>query len=371
MDNKVVTTILGAAALTGSAFAGEVMTPVEETGAIFKAKQKETVEVRFNGRLQMQYDALQGERKESGVETDLNSTNHFYFRRLFFGAKVKLQNGWYGETVFDFAGDENPEVAFDKAYIGYKTNDAFDLKLGFVKVPWGYEETSSSSSIPTIERSAANRFFADDLDFAARHTGVHVGGDLGGGFSYATSLTNSAQGEGSRLGGDAAADNDIAAFGRLQWEANDFLVGADYGHQWNNLVTGDNMQAWTAYATYDVAGFNILGEYFGAGMADAGDSTGYAVRVSYRYDKWEPVYRWSYLENDEFEIDTDELIRRAPVTKVTGPDSEIQSHYFGLNYHHSKAVKFMAGYEHAWAENGAKDQKDMIGGFRARVQLLW
>jgi hypothetical protein len=39
--------------------------------------------------------------------------------------------------------------------------------VGYQKVPFGFQETTSSSKIKTIERSATNRFFADDIDFAA------------------------------------------------------------------------------------------------------------------------------------------------------------------------------------------------------------
>lgn len=371
MDNKVVSTILGAAALTGSAFAGE--TPAEQAGATFKAKQKETVEVRFNGRLQLQYDAFSGEYNGD----DLTSTNHFYFRRLRLGTKVKLQNGWYGESVFGFQGEE---VEIDKAYIGYKVDDALKLKLGYVKVPFGFEETTSSAKIPTIERSVVNRFFADDIDFSGRHTGVHLSGDLGSGFGYAFSVANSAQGEGTQLGGNPEASNDMALFGRLQWESGDFLVGGDYGYQPNSIRTTSNaptlvdedIQAWTGYINWTPGDFNLLGEYFGGDLDEAGDSEGFAVRASYRMGKWEPVVRYAYLQNDEVEIDGDELVRRSSDAgfEVAGTDNEIQSVYFGVNYHHSKAVKFMAGYEIADAENDEGDELE-IDGFRARVQLLW
>lgn len=358
MDNKVVSTILGAAALTGSAFAGE--TPAEQAGATFKAKQKETVEVRFNGRIQLQYDAFNGELNDD----DLLSTNHFYFRRLRFGVKAKLQNGFYGETVFDFDGEE---TSFDKAYIGYKVDDALKLKLGLVKVPFGFEETTSSAKIPTIERSVANRFFADDIDFAGRHQGIHASGDLGSGFSYAASFGNAEQ----NTDDDGDDSNDMAGFARLQWELNDFLVGGDYGYQPNNGRVGDNnVQAWTGYINWTPGDFNLLGEYFGGDLDEAGDSEGFAVRASYRMGKWEPVVRYAYLKNDEFQIDADELVRRASDASINGTDNEIQSVYAGLNYHHSKAVKFMMGYEFAEVENDEGDDGE-IDGFRARLQFLW
>lgn len=338
-----------------------------------KAKGKETVELRFNGRLQGQFDGLA--MQDNG--SDLPSTSHFYFRRLFLGAKAKLQNGIFAETVFDFArdGDEDDYgVSFDKAYMGYKFNNGVTGMMGFLKVPFGYEETTSSSKLSTIERSAANRFFADDIDFSSRHTGLHFKGDLEGGFSYAAALVNSAQGEGSRLLGSSDASNDMAVFGRIQWANDDLTLGLDAGQQSNNskLSAGGDVTAYTAYANYKLNGLDLLGEYFSGDLDADGDVSGYALRASYKMDKWEPVIRYSVLKADAFEIDTDELIRRAPKGgTVTGGDNEIESLYLGLNYYYSKAVTFMAGYENAEAENGAGTDTAEVDGFRARVQLLW
>ena len=343
-----------------------------DDGLAFKAKGKETVEVRFNGRLQAQYDGLS--------MTDKEDTNHFYFRRLFLGTKAKLSNGVSAETVLDFAGDESPEIAFDKAIIGYTFDNGVKGVLGFQKVPFGFEETTSSSKLPTIERSAINRFFADDIDFSSRHMGLHAKGKLDSGLSYAWAVVNSAQGEGSRLAGASNTSNDIATFARLQWKEDDTVFGIDYGNQPGNTVTstivGDpgkelittpnDVSAYTAYFNYKADGLNLLGEYFSGDLGSKGDTDGYALRASYRDGKWEPVIRYSEV-NSDYLIDSDELIRRAPVggTVKTGI-KEIESLYVGLNYYYSKAVTFYTGYEKA--ENS--DNED-IDGLRARVQVLW
>ena len=327
-----------------------------------KAKGKETVELRFNGRMHFQYDSLDAEHNGN----DLASTNHFYFRRLRLGAKAKHTNGLFAETVVDFAGND---LSVDKAVAGYKFSDALTGSFGYQKVPFGFQETTSSSKIKTIERSAANRFFADDIDFAGRHTGLHAKGSLGNGFSYAAAVVNAAQGEGSKLLGASNADNDMAAFGRLQWKQDDLTLGLDAGQQSNNDEVGEDVSAYTAYVNYDFDNFDILGEYFNGDLDQAGDVDGYSVRVAYAMDKFEPVFRYSHLESDGFEIDTDELIRRAPATKVNGP-GELDSYYFGVNYYHNKAVSLMLGYEIAEADNDAGDE-DEIEGFRSRVQILW
>lgn len=340
----------------------------ENKGFSISAKGKETVKLRFNGRLQGQYDSLSG-----NVDgTDTPTTNHFYFRRLFFGVKANLDNGVYAETVFDVAGEE---FAFEKASFGYKFDEKLDAQFGYQKVPFGFEETSSSSSLPTIERSAANRFFADQIDFSARHTGIHAQGDLGAGFSYAAAMVNGAQGEGSKLWGSSEGDNALAYFGRLQWESNGFTVGADAGTMSNSALSGNDVTAYTGYINYKLDGLNLLGEYFHGDLGNFGDVDGYALRASYKFGKFEPVVRFSHLEADDFDVDVDELIRRAPsgtdgLSTAMGAGNEIDSFYFGLNYYYSKSVTFLAGYEMADAENDAG--KDIeVDGFRARIQVLW
>jgi phosphate-selective porin len=369
----------------------------ENKGITFSAKGKETVKLRFNGRMHFQYDQLDME--ENGA--DLPSSNHFYFRRLRLGAKATHENGLFAETVLDFAGDESPELGVDKAVAGYEYSDAFTGIVGYQKVPFGFQETTSSSKIKTIERSAANRFFADDIDFAGRHTGLHAKGDLGGGLSYAAAVVNAAQGEGSRLLGESNTDNDFAFFGRLRWSGDGLTVGLDGGSQSNNtkvysqrILGGDDdgervgvndVTAFTGYVNYKFEGFDILGEYFTGDLDDAGDVDGYAIRLAYKInDKFEPVFRYSHVKADKFEIDSDELIRRAPKGGTVGgldegetfaaladEDNEIDSYYFGLNYYHNKAVSFMVGYEMADAENGNGSDEADIDGLRARLQVLW
>jgi len=349
----------------------------ENKGVTFSAKGKETVKLRFNGRMHYQYDSL--DMDDNGV--DKPSTDHFYFRRLRLGAKATHENGLFAETVVDFA--EN-DLSIDKAVAGYEFCDALTGSFGYQKVPFGFQETTSSSKIKTIERSAASRFFADDIDFASRHSGLHAKGDLGGGFSYAAALVNSAQGEGSKLMGASNASNDLAYFGRLQWESNGFTVGVDAGHQSNNYVkslTDDgkvdpakptfDVTAFTGYVNYKFEGFDLLGEYFSGDLGNRGDVDGYALRAAYKMGKFEPVFRYSHVKADAFEIDTDELIRRAPSGgAVTGGDNEIDSYYVGLNYYHNKAVSFMVGYEMAETDSDTGDEVE-VDGFRARVQVLW
>ena len=145
-------------------------------------------------------------------------------------------------------------------------------------------------------------------------------------------------------------------------------------------MVGQDVTAFTAYANYKFEGFDILGEYFSADMDDQEDAEGYSLRVAYKFDKFEPVFRYSHLKNDTFVIDADELIRRAPegdrpdpldnLSDATGGDNEIDSYYFGFNYYYNKAVSLMIGYEIAETDSNTGDEVE-IDGLRARLQVLW
>lgn len=359
----------------------------DASGVSFSAKGKETIKLRFNGRMHYQYDSLGA--KEDGVK--LPTANHFYFRRLRVGFKATHTNGLYADTVLNFT--EN-DFSLSDAIAGYKYSDALNVGLGYKKVPFGFQETYSSSKIKTIERSAVTRFFADDIKFSGGHTGIHFSGKLDGGFSYAAAVVNGAAGEGSKLGGgDPESSNDMAAFGRVRFQTGGLTLGLDAGQASNlllksgketltaNLTSGkvssstgadtvEDVSAYTTYANYKMAGLDLLAEYYSADMGDQEDADGYAIRVAYKNGKFEPVFRYAYLETDQFEIDTDNLIRRAPGGVKTSA-GELTSYYFGINYYPSKATSFMVGYEIAEAESKDKTEKDEIDGLRARLQVLW
>lgn len=229
--------------------------------AIIKPKSKAVEKLTISGRLHYQYDYFNADNNG----TDLANANHFYFRRLRWGAKADLGNGWSGYLNLDFAGNN---LSIDEAYVGLKYDPAAQFKFGYFKVPFGLEETTSSSKIKGVERSVANRFFADDIDFAGRHAGISVAGSFDNGFSYTAMLANAAQGEDSRLGGSTSTNNSLGAFGRVQFKTKvdntQIKVGFDAGYQADNVnnsisstssIAGSTM-AGTAYAQIMRVGFS-------------------------------------------------------------------------------------------------------------------
>ena len=134
-------------------------------------------------------------------------------RRLQLGATADLGNGWEGVLVADFSADTD----IDKAYISKELYDgASTLYVGYLKAPFGIEETSSSTTAKTIERSAANNYFIKDLNWGARVVGAQLKGSMDP-LSYHFAVTNIDQGD-INEGSDSGSNNETnspAFWGRL------------------------------------------------------------------------------------------------------------------------------------------------------------
>ena len=363
-----------------------------------KPKGKKVTELKLSGRIQAQWDHIESD------ETDADR-NHFYFRRLFFGGHAKLGGNWGGDVVLDFAASPNSEgsgkadqVFIDGASAWYKVNHFIRLDFGQLKVPFGMEETSSSSKIKAIERSAMNRQFAERLKFHARHMGIFAKGNLGkSGFSYNAAIVNAGQNHSSK---DSALKkglygykrNEFAYFGRIAYSNYDaelrHVFGLAAGVQpnaeykgLNSTVDVDKTTAFNFFAQLGYGTFNLDTEYmFGEADVTGGNHkhNGYAVQASYTFNNapkgvWEFVYRYSAVDgtgaNDL--VSTKEIIRRANISSKFNEANELDQHYFGVNYQfQGHDAKLMLGYESNKATDTTHGSRN-FSGFRTRVQVLF
>jgi len=355
-----------------------------------KPKSKKVTELKFSGRIQAQWD---------GVGTDdLNSSNtkedrnHFYFRRLFLGGHAKMGDNWGGDIVLDFAASPNSEgsgksdqVFIDGASVWYKHSDALRIDLGQKKVPFGLEETTSSSKTKAIERSVVNRQFAEQLKFNARHTGLFAKGGFDNGISYKAAIVNSGQNHNSKSdklkGGEYGYDdNEFSYFGQLAYANYDsditYNVGAAIGQM--ALDESNDLTAYNLFASLGFGKFVLDAEYM-SGDAEQGatdhEHEGYSIQGSYAlsnapYGSWELVYRYSTVENTDGLVSAKEIVRRANYKNEEV--AEIDQHYFGVNYlFNGHDAKLMLGYEmnDLTDTNGLKNEE--LDGFRASVQFLF
>ena len=107
---KTLSYTLCAVLAAGFAFTGD---------AQVKPKSKKVTELKFSGRIQGQWDAIESDAQDGSKE----DRNHFYFRRLFLGGHAKAGDNWGGDIVLDFAASPNSETSsFDVGGESYKTS---------------------------------------------------------------------------------------------------------------------------------------------------------------------------------------------------------------------------------------------------------
>ena len=375
---KTLSYTLCAVLAAGFAFTGD---------AQVKPKSKKVTELKFSGRIQGQWD---GRVRRVGGE----NRNHFYFRRLFLGGHAKMGDNWGGDIVMDFAASPNSEgsgkgdqVFIDGASVWYKHSDAFRIDVGQLKVPFGVEETTSSSKLKAIERSAVNRQFAEELKFNARHTGLFAKGSFDGGYSYDLAVVNSGQNHNSKsnsLKGGLYGydDNELSYYGRVQYANYDSelrtVIGAAAGVMETAESKASDLTAYNIFGSFGYGAANLDLEYMtGTASTSSGDEDhkGYSAQLSYAINNaplgaWELVYRYSTVESSGDKVGADEIVRRANFSSFKNVH-EVDQNYFGVNYLFAgHDAKIMLGYEmNSLTElDGDKANAD---GFRARVQFLF
>jgi phosphate-selective porin OprO/OprP len=385
---KTLSYTLCAVLAAGFAFTGD---------AQVKPKSKKVTELKFSGRIQAQWDGVGSDDRNVSDPSPKEDRNHFYFRRLFLGGHAKLGDNWGGDIVLDFAASPNSEgsgksdqVFIDGASVWYKHSDALRIDLGQKKVPFGLEETTSSSKTKAIERSVVNRQFAEQLKFNARHTGLFAQGGFDNGLSYKAAIVNSGQNHNSKSdklkGGEYGYDdNELSYFGQLAYANYDsditYNVGAAIGRM--ALDESNDLTAYNLFASLGFGKFVLDAEYM-SGDAEQGatdhEHSGYSIQGSYAinnapFGAWELVYRYSTVENSDGFVSANEIVRRANIAEAEV--HELDQHYFGVNYlFNGHDTKLMLGYEMNelrdtssahWNGSTTSD----ADGFRARVQFLF
>jgi len=361
----------------------EELAAAEASGpAVVTSKSKAIKDLKLSGRLQLQYDNIDG-------DTDDSAQDGFYFRRLRLGAEAKFYEDFYGKLILDVGGDSSSNIDLDKAVVGWKYQPYANFEAGYAKVPFGLYETTSSAKIKTVERSIANRYFieGDGLAFGARQTGLFAKGDLGGGFEYKAAVVSS---EPANDRNDDVIDdrNSLSYYGRVRWESDEsdhgqLMLGLDAGLNTDgaNFVGNGGEGSGDVYAlglhgNYEIGGFNLSAEaLFGttedvAATGDDEDAFGFTILPSYKInDKWEVVASYSYIETDGGDfLDADDLVRRS---NVSGDYEEGESVYIGFNYYIiGNDLKLTGGYEFSTFEDSTGEEVD-IDAFRLRLQALF
>ena len=321
---------------------------------------KSTAGLSIAGRIQVQYAGLATD--ISGTTADPVSTEHFFLRRIYLGAKANLGNGWTSSINYDFAG-----TTFDEAKITWTQSDALNVDIGFRKVPFGLEEWyTSSGSLKAIERSPATRYFVESnngrrLGAGSYRVGVFVGGKSSSGLFYNVAATNPERNEDGTAGvnsAGAASNNNLAYWANLGYvgkSGEDFTytlsgsVGFLPDQGGKTLGTGHDLTVYNAFADFTKGPFDLQLEYFGSnndqGVSATQDSqsSAWSIQPSYKVGEfWELTTRYTKVDSDGRGVQTSDGIRSAP---SGGTMNNMNEWYFGFTrFFRGNDVKFQLGY---------------------------
>lgn len=339
---------------------------------------KSTVGLSISGRLQVQYAGLGT--SIDGVAANPVSTEHFFLRRIYLGAKANLGNGWTSSINYDFAG-----TTFDEAKITWTQSDALAVDIGFRKAPIGLEEwDTSSGSLKAIERSPATRYFVESnngrrLGAGSYRIGVYAGGKADNGLFYNVAVTNPERNEDGTAGvnsAGSAANNNLAFWGNAGYkgkfgEGNSYRFGGSVGYLPDQgglvLGKGNNLTVYSVYGVVTSGPFDLEGEYWGgnnqngaaSGTASAKPTAFWIQPAYFVTDKLEAVIRYTSVDSDGRGVNISDGTRSSP---SGGTMDKMSEWYFGGNYlFRGNDVKFQLGYIHA-------ESKDTVAGGPAKAK---
>jgi phosphate-selective porin len=324
-------------------------------------------------------------------------------RRLYLGVKAQVGDNWVAELVHNFADD-----TVDKAIIqwgGDILGQDVTVDVGFRKVNFGFEETTSSANLKAIERSPVTRFFVEgdysagpvasyrELGAGSRRIGVFANFNDDArsgkttGLYYGFAITNPERQSGD-LGTRRGAGNNVPALwadagfsyktssvqGRFGAAVSHIREGAAF----DAPVADATLSGLSLYQDMTIGRFNLAGEFLyadvkdgtlvGATVEDA-NPYGYWIQPSFMVtDKFELVARYSFVDGDGRGLRLRDLVRRSDSLLTA---DEVQEIYLGMNYYFvGNSVKLQLGYIMAEADVDAGGSEE-TNGIRTQMQILF
>jgi phosphate-selective porin OprO/OprP len=138
--------------------------------------------------------------------TNSNTADTFDIRRAYLGVSGKVYNDWTFEATSDIAAS-----SLEYAYVNYKASDLLQFRLGAFKMPFSFEELTSSRFIDFQERSLVNAFVP------AKDQGLMIHGEpVKNTFGYALAVMNGS-GKNADEGNAVVDDKEFIARGALNF----------------------------------------------------------------------------------------------------------------------------------------------------------
>ncbi|MGF1529903.1 MAG: porin [Puniceicoccaceae bacterium] len=312
--------------------------------------------------------------------SDANTESYFTFenRRVRVGFDGKMNNNW----KFDVFANVLPEGSnLDTGTLTYTGIDNIDIGFGFTDMEVGREESTSSSSIKTVERS----LLANTFD-GPRSTGVFADAGFGP-VSVFAGLFNGVSDNDNALEGDGSTK--VAGNFQIFLNLGEIFDGikGDIGFQTNQFFDSDNADFDAVYSINGELKFGMFGiqaDYIW-GEDQGGDTTQGFMIMPYVSvtDNLELVFRYDYIDSDKKNgigvlsryvgrTALDDAINTDEGSNAGEADdgNEYQSFYFGANYYISgNNLKLQAGVELSELKDDnitAMESTTVYGAVRAR-----
>lgn len=344
----------------------------------------------LSGRVHLQWDGI--ETKSAGV-ADAAPRNSLFARRVYLGTDIPLTSTLTlsGTASLDEHSDE--KIGLFNASLDWKPLPEFGLSVGYDKVPYLWEETTSSRHIKTVERSAATRYFGDfgnntsNAEVAAQHWRATASGEVKG-FYYAGSVALPSKQTHVLFDGNRGTPS---LYARLGYEFDSRLgrinVGGDKVWVRDDFrnTPGEGMTGHALHATYKKNGFSLLATAMESRFrTTSGGVTfkpvGYTLQPAWQFHpKWELVTQISSVEGDgSYLLDTPSVVREAPTRQPSRRFDDVFSYYVGFNHYiRGNDLKLTFGYERATVDDAqtpvapAGLTKETVNAVRVRLQWLF
>ena len=368
--------------------------------------------INLRARVDLQYDHGETDAR-AGVDPDPidpADTDLWFARRVRLYADRDLGYGFNTDLAFNFGerlDTDDTRTDLFRANVGWDLFEPFQLRFGLDRVPLGYEETTSSATIKTVERSAASRAFGRiGGDQIARDK---WSGSMGGrfrelyasnsgpiqryDFHYEFAIANPREDEDALWEPDANGTTwgESSYYLRIMNELHTSVGQFDFGVDWadipsfrarsNDSVTGAS--AVSPFLNYNLGWFNLTSVgYFldyereAASGGAAVEAEGFSIIPSlFITPKMELVGMYSNFDTGgDFAIRANQAARNIP---TTFPDNRrfdrVNQFYFGLNHYlNGDDFKVMYGVEHNNFDQTRADRsvgEEDSWAFRMRMQL--
>lgn len=360
--------------------------------------------VKISAKMQTQYAFIDAQNNDLLPST--SELNSFMIRRMILTFDTDNKRNWGAKLSFDFILSNKLSIT----YLWHKVDCLLikgELRLGYIKPNFCYEENMSPFNLYCVERSIATYYWGGPrnvrrLGFASFMTGAYWFGQskLVSGLEYAFAATNS---ENYKLGYESigAGQNDAPNFWfstSYKTKTKDFgelKVGINFGYGANANKEvpsrGASILGVNPYVAFEYADFRGVAEFL-ISCVESGkktsDSYENAIPMGLnflmeqkidigKFGKIAPAFRFTWLDTNGRGVTLSDGLRKC--SNITGdlPYNNAIGFYFGLNWYiKENFLKFQIGYEFDRFDGVIANSQTVqhsldANSLRAQIQILF